>query len=53
MQKSHPFGLSENRFTWVKIYSNGNDLLRHKKLFKSKKDNLEGGIGHYLSLIHI
>ena len=51
MQKSHPFGLAENRFTWVKIYSNGNDLLRHKKLFKSKKDNLEGGIGHYFQKI--
>ena len=38
MQKSHPFGLAENRFTWVKIYCNGNDLKNHKKLFKIRKD---------------
>ena len=51
MQKSHPFGLAENRFTWVKIYCNGNDLKNHKKLFNIRKDNLEGGIGHYFQKI--
>lgn len=53
MQKSHPFGLAENRFTWVKIYSNGNDLSKHKKLFKAKIDNLDGGIGHYFAKIKL
>ena len=51
MQKSHPFGLSEKRFTWVEIYSNGNDLKNHKKLFHKKKDNLDGGVGHYFARI--
>ena len=51
IQKSHPFGQSENRFTWVKVYSNGNDLHNHKKLFEVRKDNLEGGIGHYFAKI--
>ena len=32
MQKSHPFGLAENRFTWVKIYCNGNDLKNHRRM---------------------
>ena len=49
MQKSHPFGLAENRFSWVNIYSNGNDLKTHKKLINERKDNLEGGIGRYFS----
>ena len=51
MQKSHPFGLAENRFTWVKIYCNGNDLKNHRRLYNKnvRKDNLEGGIGRYLS----
>ena len=53
MQKSHPFGLSEKRFAWVEIYSNGNDLINHKKLFNKKKDNLEGGIGHFFSRIQL
>ena len=53
VQKSHPFGWSENRFTWVKKYSNGNDLKNHKKLFNEKKDNIEGGIGHYLNKIKL
>ena len=53
MQKSHPFGLAENRFTWVKIYCNGNDLKNHKKLFKIRKDNLEGGIGHFFEKMKI
>ena len=51
MQKSHPFGFSENRFKWVNIYSNGNDLNYHKKFFRRSVDNLEGGIGHYFSKI--
>ena len=50
-QKSHPFGLAEKRFAWVEIYSNGNDLVNHKKLFTKNKDNLEGGIGHYFQRI--
>ena len=53
MQKSHPFGLAENRFTWVKMYCNGNDLKNHKKLFNIRKDNLEGGIGHYFQKIKL
>lgn len=52
-QKSHPFGLAESRFTWVKKYSNGEDLKKHKKLFYGKKDNLEGGIGRYFKRIQI
>ena len=52
-QKSHPFGLAESRFTWVKKYSNGEDLKKHKKLFYDKKDNLEGGIGRYFKRIQI
>ena len=51
MQKSHPFGLAENRFTWVKKYNNGNDLINHKKLFNAREDNLEGGIGQYFAKI--
>ena len=53
MQKSHPFGLAENRFTWVKMYCNGNDLKNHKKLFNIRKDNLEGGIGYYFQKIKL
>lgn len=52
-QKSHPFGLAESRFTWVKKYSNGEDLKKHKKLFNGKKDNLEGGIGRFFKRIQI
>lgn len=47
-QKSHPFGQSEIRFNWVNNYSNGNDLKKHKKIVRPK-DNLEGGIGRFLT----
>ena len=47
-QKFHPFGQSEKRFNWVNNYSNGNDLKKHKKIVR-KKDNLEGGIGRFLT----
>lgn len=47
-QKSHPFGQSEKRFNWVNNYSNGNDLKKHKKIVR-KTDNLEGGIGRFLT----
>lgn len=50
-QKSHPFGSSEIRFNWTNNYSNGNDLKKHKKIIRKNKDNLEGGIGHYLNRI--
>ena len=52
-QKSHPFGLTESRFTWMKNYLNGEDLKKHKKLFNIKKDNLEGGIGSFFKRIQI
>lgn len=49
-QKSHPFGLAEKRFNWVKIYSNGDDLKKHKRIYRNKmKDNLEGGLSKFLS----
>ena len=48
IQKSHPFGQSEKRFNWNNNYSNGNDLKKHKKIVR-KKDNLEGGIGRFLT----
>ena len=48
IQKSHPFGQSEKRFNWINNYSNGNDLKKHKKIVR-KKDNLEGGIGRFLT----
>ena len=47
-QKFHPFGQSEKRFNWINNYSNGNDLKKHKKIVR-KKDNLEGGIGRFLT----
>ena len=48
-QKAHPFGLAEKRFRWSKV-SNGNDIktFAHKNINKHK-DNLEGGIGRFLS----
>ena len=49
IQKSHPFGLGEKRFAWKNIYCNGNDLSKNKKQFPKRKDNLEGGIGHFFS----
>jgi len=53
IQKCHPFGLAEKRFSWVNKYNNGNDLNNHKKLFKKKKDNLEGGLGRFFSRIKL
>ena len=53
IQKCHPFGLAEKRFSWVNKYNNGNDLKNHKKLFKKKKDNLEGGLGRFFSRIKL
>jgi hypothetical protein len=47
-QKFHPFGQSEKRFNWINNYSNGNDLKIHQKIVR-KKDNLEGGIGRFLT----
>ena len=52
-QKSHPFGIAEKRFNWINNYSNGNDLHNHKKIFRKHKDNLEGGIGRYLTKIQL
>jgi hypothetical protein len=52
-QKSHPFGIAEKRFNWINNYSNGNDLHNHKKIFRKNKDNLEGGIGRYLTRIQL
>ena len=49
IQKSHPFGQGEKRFAWKNIYCNGNDLSKNKKQFPKRKDNLEGGIGHFFS----
>ena len=48
-QKSHPFGIAEKRFSCVNSYSNGNDLKNHKKIIRKKNDNLEGGIGMFLT----
>ena len=48
-QKFHPFGIAEQRFKWAKIYSNGNDLKNHKKIILRNKDNLDGGIGSFLT----
>ena len=48
-QKAHPFGLAEMRFRWSKI-SNGNDIKTFAHKFINKhKDNLEGGIGRFLT----
>lgn len=50
-QRSHPFGLSEPRFHYEKTstgISNGNDI-KKRKLNILRKDNLEGGIGKFLS----
>ena len=47
-QRAHPFGQAEKRFNWINNYSNGNDLKKHKKIVR-KKDNLEGGIGRFLT----
>lgn len=52
-QKSHPFGISEKRFCWINNYSNGNDLKNHKKILRKNIDNLEGGIGRFLTRIRI
>jgi hypothetical protein len=52
-QKNHPFGLSEPRFHYIETstgISNGNDIKkRNKKINNNIKDNLEGGIGKFLS----
>ena len=48
-QKAHPFALAEKRFRWSKI-SNGNDIKTFAHKFINKhKDNLEGGIGRFLT----
>ena len=52
-QKNHAFGISEKRFDWVHNYSNGNDLNNHKKIIRTHKDNLEGGLGRYLNKISL
>ena len=48
-QKAHPFGMGEKRFEWTKFFSNGNDLKKHKRKINRSIDNLEGGIGKFLS----
>ncbi len=48
-QKDHPFGFAEKRFEWKKMYNNGNDLKKHKRNLNRSKDNLEGGIGRFIS----
>ena len=56
-QKNHPFGLSEPRFHYIEtstVISNGNDIKkRNKKINNNIKDNLEGGIGKFLSIENI
>lgn len=53
-QKIHPFGLTDQRFGGKKNNFNGNDLTHHKKIVRNKKrDNLEGGLGNYLTTANI
>ena len=52
-QKNHPFGLSEPRFHYIETstgISNGNDIKKRNKKINNRKDNLEGGIGKFLSI---
>lgn len=50
-QRTHPFGYAEKRFYWMYNLANCNDLKNHKKLYRSRKDNLDGGIGCFLTRI--
>ena len=50
-QKTHPFGLAEGRLGWKQKYANGNDVITHKKIIRNKRDNLEGGLGRFLTRI--
>jgi hypothetical protein len=45
--------LGEKRFAWKNIYCNGNDLKINKKRLPKRKDNLEGGIGHFFSRVKL
>lgn len=48
MQRSHPFGINEKRFSWKKNFGNGNDFKIKEKIKGKRKDNLEGGLGKFL-----
>ena len=52
-QKSHPFGVSEKRFTWVNIYSNGNDLKNRQKEFEPILNISEANISQSFSKIKL